>query len=65
VEEKEIVADFFEKQLAKYRKAPEEAGKAIHFGESKPAVDLDPAELAAWSLVANLILNMDEAIVRN
>ena len=55
----------FDSHLAKYRAAPEEAKKAIQFGESKPAVDLDPAELAAWSLVANLVLNMDEAIVRN
>ena len=39
--------------------------KAISFGESEPAKDLDPAGLAAWSLVANLVLNMDEAIVRN
>jgi hypothetical protein len=39
--------------------------KAITFGESEPAKDLNSSELAAWSLVANLILNMDEAIVRN
>jgi hypothetical protein len=65
VEEKEIVAGFFEKHRAKYQGAPEEAVKAISFGESEPAKDLDPAGLAAWSLVANLVLNMDEAIVRN
>lgn len=64
-DEKKIIADFFEKQLARYQGAPDEAMKAITFGESKPAKDLVPAELAAWSLVANLILNMDEAIVRN
>lgn len=65
VEEKEIVAGFFEKHRAKYQGVPEEAMKAISFGESEPAKDLDPAGLAAWSLVANLVLNMDEAIVRN
>ena len=64
-EELKIVKGLFDSHLAKYRAAPEEAKKAIQFGESKPAVDLDPAELAAWSLVANLVLNMDEAIVRN
>jgi hypothetical protein len=59
------VAVFAQTQLARYQAAPEEAKKAINFGESKPSSDVDPAELAAWSLVANLILNLDEAIVRN
>ena len=64
-DEKTVVNDFFEKQVTSYRAAPEEAKKAISFGESKPDADLDTVELASWSLVANLILNMDEAIVRN
>jgi hypothetical protein len=64
-EEKKIIARFFKRQFEKYQGAPEEAIKAISFGESEPAKDLDSSELAAWSLVANLILNMDEAIVRN
>lgn len=64
-EEQGIVRGLFEKQLTKYRTEPDEAKKAINFGESKPEEGLDAAELAAWSLVANLVLNMDEAIVRN
>jgi hypothetical protein len=59
------VAIFANAQLARYQAAPEEAKKAINFGESKPPADADPAELAAWALVANLILNLDEAIMRN
>lgn len=65
VEEKEIVKELFEKQLARYQAEPEEAKKAINFGESKPPANLKPVELASWALVANLVLNMDEAIVRN
>ena len=65
IEEKKIIVRFFERQFKKYQSAPEEAIKAISFGESEPAKDLDASELAAWSLVANLILNTDEAIVRN
>jgi hypothetical protein len=64
-EEEGIVRGLFERQLVKYRAEPEEAKAAINFGESKPDEGLDVAELAAWSLVANLVLNMDEAIVRN
>ena len=59
MEEKKIIARFFEKQFDKYQSAPEEAMKAITFGESEPAKDLNSSELAAWSLVANLILNME------
>ena len=65
IEERGIIVRFFERQFKKYQSAPEEAIKAISFGESEPAKNLDASELAAWSLVANLILNTDEAIVRN
>ena len=64
-EESGWVIEFFNRQLAKYQAAPDAAKKAIEFGDSKPPADVDAAELAAWTLVANLILNLDEAIVRN
>jgi hypothetical protein len=59
------VLEFYNKSLAKYTAAPADAKKAITFGESKPPAGVNEPELAAWALVANLILNMDEAIVRN
>jgi len=60
-----IVTKLYQRQLTRYQKAPEDAKKAIGFGESVAPADLDVPQLAAWTLVANLILNMDEAIVRN
>jgi hypothetical protein len=64
-EETAAVSELFQKQLAKYQAAPAEAKKAITFGESKPDPALNEPELAAWALVCNLILNLDEAVVRN
>ena len=64
-EEGAAVRDFYRQQLANYQAAPAEAKKTITFGESKPDASLNVPELAAWALVCNLILNMDEAIVRN
>lgn len=65
VEEITIARKLYERQLAVYQKTPEEATKAVSFGESKPPAELDVPQLAAFTLVANLVLNMDEAIVRN
>lgn len=64
-EESAAALELYNRQLAKYQAAPEEAKKAITFGESKPPAGINEPELAAWTLVANLILNMDEASVRN
>ena len=39
--------------------------KSIAFGESKPDPALQQDELAAWTLVANLLLNLDEVVNKN
>jgi hypothetical protein len=64
-EEVSIVKDAFEKHLARFQQDAEAAKKVISNGESKPRESLAPAEVAAWTLVANLILNLDETVTRN
>jgi hypothetical protein len=46
-----------------YRAHPAEAAKFLKVGQRKPAPEgADLPELAAWTLVASLALNLDEAI---
>ena len=39
--------------------------RAHRCGESKADAELDASELAAYTLVANLILNLDETLNKN
>jgi mono/diheme cytochrome c family protein len=64
-EEAKIVAESLAGNRARYDADANAAKQAIAHGESKPPVDLAPAELAAWTLVANLMLNLDETLTRN
>ena len=64
-EEIAIVRATFERHLASYQQATDAAAKLIRQGESKPNAELAEPELAAWTLVANLVLNLDETITRN
>jgi mono/diheme cytochrome c family protein len=57
----ELVA-VYKDHLAKYSRDAEAAKKLIAIGETKPDVALKASELAAWTLVANLVLNLDEVI---
>ena len=41
------------------------AEKLISNGESKPDDSLEKAELAAWTMLSNLILNLDESVNKN
>jgi hypothetical protein len=50
--------------LAHYRGDPRAAQQFIAVGESTPDSALDPSELAAWSMVANLVLNLDETLCK-
>ena len=41
---------------------PEAAKELIAVGESKPDEKLDAVEVATWTMIANLILNLDEVL---
>ena len=60
-----ILVRQYEAQQAAYAADPEAAKKVLTVGENKPPDGLDPVELAAWTLVANCILNLDETMSKN
>ena len=53
-----------EQHLADYRKDRDAARRLVGQGESRPNGKLDVAELAAYTTVAGLILNLDETITK-
>jgi hypothetical protein len=61
--ETRVLADLLGRRLAQYRKQPADATKLIAIGASKPAAK-DTGELAAWTMVASTILNLDETITK-
>jgi hypothetical protein len=62
--ERDILKSSLGDFLTTFRSEPEEAKKLISIGATSPPADADPAELAAWTLVASQILNMDECVTR-
>jgi hypothetical protein len=56
------LVDDYEANLADYKADPESAKRLLEVGETKARGDLVPEELAAWTMVGNLILNLDEVI---
>ena len=60
-----IVKEALEAHLARYAKSPADAKKLIAFGETKPKPTLKPEELAAYTMIATLLLNLDETLTRN
>ena len=64
-QESAILLEALKKFTDKYQHDPAAAKLAIHHGESTPKATLPEAELAAYTLLANLILNLDETLNRN
>jgi hypothetical protein len=64
-QELEILQHNYTQQLDRYRANSAAAQKVISAGESKHDEKLDAGELAAFTLVANLILNLDEVVTKN
>lgn len=59
------VQQMLEEFLAFYRANPDAARAVLTNGEAKAPAHLDPVELAAWTQVGNLLLNLDETITLN
>jgi mono/diheme cytochrome c family protein len=47
---------------ADFKAKPDEAKKLISYGESKPDAKAEVSELAAWTMLANQVMNLDEAL---
>jgi hypothetical protein len=63
-EEISVLAGILEKQLADFRQDKAAAEKLLQVGAFKARADLDPAELAAWTTLASLMLNLDETVTK-
>ncbi|MGE5193832.1 MAG: DUF1549 and DUF1553 domain-containing protein, partial [Deltaproteobacteria bacterium] len=60
-----IVQQALDRWLARYHEDAAAARKVVTVGESKPKPGLSEPELAGYTLLANLILNLDETVTRN
>ncbi|MCC7424427.1 MAG: PSD1 domain-containing protein [Planctomycetaceae bacterium] len=60
-----VVKSAFEEYQKRYAADAEAAKRVVGVGESKPGSKAPVAELATWTLIANLILNLDETVTRN
>ena len=52
------------KRLSHFQSQPEAAQKLINIGARRPSGSIPPAELAAYTLTANVLLNLDETVTR-
>lgn len=61
-EEMRVVQGSLAQLLAFYQKEPAEAKQLIAVGESKPDPLLHPGKLAAWTMLCNQLMNLDEIL---
>jgi hypothetical protein len=64
-EEIALLENLYDKHLSDYRKDAKAAGALLHVGYRPAPADVPVAELAAWTSVARVILNLHETITRN
>lgn len=60
--EMDVLTDELDAWLATYKTAPEKARQFLEFGQPELYVGEDTSETAAYTVLANLVMNLDEAI---
>jgi len=63
-EELSVVIASANELLSFYQNNPEQAKQLISVGESKPDAALDVHELAAWTMLINELMNLDEMLTK-
>ncbi len=61
-EEMKVVQGSLADLQAHYKTRPEEARKLISVGETRPDASLDAGTLAAWTMLVNELMNLDEVL---
>jgi hypothetical protein len=61
-EELDLLLGLLSEFRSTYRQDQAHVTKLLSVGESKPDSTLDPREVAAWTILASMILNLDETI---
>lgn len=64
-DEMKIMTELFAKHLAEYKKEPGDAEALLKTGLAPMPAGLDRSELAAWTHVARVVLNLHETITRS
>ncbi len=60
-----ILTTIYKQQLAEYRKGQGAAEKLLKVGDFKAKESLNHDELAAWTTIANLLINLDETVTKS
>ena len=63
--ELKVLSGLWEKHRAEFQADPASAKKLTAVGVAPPPADKDLADLAAWTSVARVLLNLHEAVTRN
>ena len=63
-EELSVVIASANELLSFYQMNPEQAKQLISIGDSKPDAALDVNELAAWTMLVNELMNLDEMLTK-
>ena len=63
-QERAVLVEAVQQALADYRQHRDQAVKLLSVGDSRSDPKLNPQELAAWTTVASIILNLDETITK-
>lgn len=63
--ELKIVRETLGAHLRRYAADPAAAEKVVRYGDSQPDESVDAGVLAAYTMVANLLFNLDETVTKN
>ncbi len=63
-EERSALESLYRDELARFRRQRSAAATLLAVGASKPAPGIDAAELAAATVVASTVMNLDDSVMK-
>jgi hypothetical protein len=64
-EELTLLKTAYTKNLTRYQQNPQAAQQLLKIGESPINETLNKPELAAWTMISSILLNLDEVVTKN